>query len=112
MRRHRYMIEVKPDLPKPSTQPTTLFFSATDSFLMKRGLFSGGVEVDDTQYSIFRGKNIVYAIKECVETWYLMMLSALVLSVRLMAPDHRKRIAQCDKTNASLWIIPVRPFWK
>jgi hypothetical protein len=71
MRRNRNMVEVEPDLPKPSTQPPALLHGAADGFFVERGLPAGGVEVDYAEETIFRREDIIYAIKECVKTWYL-----------------------------------------
>jgi hypothetical protein len=65
------VVEIEPDLPEPSTQPAALLLGATDSFLVKRGLLARGVEVNYPEEPVFRGKNIIYAIKECIEIWNL-----------------------------------------
>jgi hypothetical protein len=53
MRRNRNMVEVEPDLPKPSTQPPALLPGAADGFFVERGLPAGGVEVDYAEETIF-----------------------------------------------------------
>ena len=62
------MVKIEPDLPEPSTKPAAFLHGATNSLLMKRRLFSGGVKVDYTKETIFRGENVFYTIKKCIET--------------------------------------------
>jgi hypothetical protein len=52
MRRQRDVIKVKPDLPEPTTKPTTFLARAPDRLLVERRLLSRCIKIDDSDKPI------------------------------------------------------------